>query len=320
MRTKTTGSSATLFIAVVSFIAGMLAAHVLNNGATISSLSSIATDPKNSEAAAAIDAQDDRVNDYHDLMSSIATISAQIVAAAEKAEKAAEKATDAAEKATVASEKAEKAAVDAASSVVEATAAISISSTSESIGESESSTTMSSDSDSDSLSPYDSNVAHQLFLDTAKSVEPISDKITIHRYERMYGQFLLPFYRKKPNMKFFEIGLGCDSHYGVGASAQIWKILFPEAELWEGEWNADCVEKVKEEGSILDGINVLTGDQGNVTVLDRWIEESGGGDFDVIIDDGGHQNCEVLTTFEKFWPLLRPGGLYFIEGVLRVTY
>ena len=114
-------------------------------------------------------------------------------------------------------------------------------------------------------------------------------------------------------MKFLEIGLGCDMKYGPGASVALWKKVIPQAEIWEGEYDADCVEKAKEKGQ-LDGINVLTGDQGDVDVLDRWIEESGGGDFDVIIDDGGHQNCQIWTTFVKFWPLLKPGGLYFLEG------
>ena len=35
----------------------------------------------------------------------------------------------------------------------------------------------------------------------------------------------------------------------------------------------------------------------------------------LMIDDGGHQNCQIMTTFLKLWPLLRPGGLYFLEGM-----
>jgi hypothetical protein len=95
----------------------------------------------------------------------------------------------------------------------------------------------------------------------------------------MYGQLLMPFYAGKSNMKFLEIGLGCDMSYGPGASVNVWKKLFPQAELWEAEFNAACVEKSKAEGK-LDGIKTLTGDQMNITTLDRWIEESGGADFD----------------------------------------
>ncbi len=119
-------------------------------------------------------------------------------------------------------------------------------------------------------------------------------------------------------MRFFEIGLGCDMGYGPGASVALWKTLFPEAELWEGEYNDACVKKAQMEGK-LEGINVVTGDQGDINVLDGWIEQTGGGEFDVVIDDGGHDNCQIWTTFQKFWPLLKPGGLYFIEGTLNMV-
>ena len=53
----------------------------------------------------------------------------------------------------------------------------------------------------------------------------------------------------------------------------------------------DNAEKLKE-------INVLIGDQGNTKVLDEWIEKSGR-NFDVIIDDGGHKNCQIWSSFMK---------------------
>ena len=57
------------------------------------------------------------------------------------------------------------------------------------------------------------------FKDTALSIQPVTDKIGYwttdrHRYHNMYGQFLLPLAAYKPNMKFLEIGLGCDMFYG----------------------------------------------------------------------------------------------------------
>jgi len=61
-------------------------------------------------------------------------------------------------------------------------------------------------------------------------------------------------------------------------------------------------------------LNTLVGDQGNPEVLDGWIEESGG-EFDVIIDDGGHTNCQIWTSFQKLWPTVKRGGLYFIEDM-----
>ena len=160
---------------------------------------------------------------------------------------------------------------------------------------------------------YDSRAGADFFLEVAKSFSPVTDKVTTHSYNTMYGQFLLPYARDNQNLKFLEIGLGCDMHYGPGASVNIWKTLLPSAEIWEAEYDAKCVEKAVKNG-MLDGIHPLTGDQGNVTVLDGWIEQSGG-NFDVIIDDGGHNTCQIWTSFLKLWPGLKSGGLYFIEGM-----
>uniref|UniRef100_A0A7S3L7I1 Methyltransferase domain-containing protein n=1 Tax=Amphora coffeiformis TaxID=265554 RepID=A0A7S3L7I1_9STRA len=161
---------------------------------------------------------------------------------------------------------------------------------------------------------YDSTHGEEYFLKTAQSLLPVTDKVTTHTYQIMYGQYLLPFYKEKPHMKMLEIGLGCDMGYGPGASVAVWKKLFPEAELWEAEFDGKCVEKAKANG-MLEGLHVLVGDQGNPAVLDQWIEQSGGADFDVVIDDGGHQNCQIWTSFLKLWPHLKPNGLYFIEDM-----
>ncbi len=151
-----------------------------------------------------------------------------------------------------------------------------------------------------------------LFFSTAKSLSPVTDKVTTHSYQIMYGRFLLPYYQQNPSMKMLEIGLGCDMNYGPGASTAVWKKLFPEAELWEAEYNYQCVQKHQDDK--LKGFFVLTGDQMDDTVLDSWVELSGG-NFDVVIDDGGHQNCQIWHSFLKLWPTVKPGGLYFIEDL-----
>jgi len=152
-----------------------------------------------------------------------------------------------------------------------------------------------------------------LYYDAAKSLTPITDKVTTHTYQIMYGKFLLPYYRNNPTMKMLEIGLGCDMNYGPGASIALYKELFPKADLWEAEYDGECVKKSIKKGE-LHGVNTLVGDQGNDTVLDSWIEQSGG-NFDVVIDDGGHQNCQIWHSFKKLWSAVKPGGLYFIEDM-----
>ncbi len=138
-----------------------------------------------------------------------------------------------------------------------------------------------------------------------------TDKITHHSYELIYGGFLLPLVEKakrtNSKLKVMEIGLGCDSGYGPGKSVAVWKALYGKhADIWEAEFVAECVTKTKAEGK-MEGISVVTGDQGNKTVVERWVQETGG-NFNVIIDDGGHHNKQIKTTFDVLWDqALLPG-------------
>lgn len=129
----------------------------------------------------------------------------------------------------------------------------------------------------------------------------------------MYGIFLLPYAENKPDMKFLEIGLGCNMKYGPGASVALWKHLFPNAELWEAEYVKDGVDTARKRGQ-LEGINTLVGDQADISTLNQWIKTSGG-NFDIIIDDGGHHNCMINNSFDTLWPQLQPGGIYFVEDL-----
>jgi hypothetical protein len=38
-----------------------------------------------------------------------------------------------------------------------------------------------------------------------------------------------------------------------------------------------------------------------------------GGQFDLIVDDGGHDGAVVRRSFALLWPLVRPGGYYVVE-------
>lgn len=162
-----------------------------------------------------------------------------------------------------------------------------------------------------------------LFLQVAKTCSgslPITDKVNTHDYESMYGDLLLPYLRNsyrmgKGGVKFLEIGLGCDMRYGPGASLQLWKTLLicPGDDIWFGEYNSTCVEKFKEDG-VLEGINTVVGDQGDPSTLKGWIAKSKG-DFDVIVDDGGHDQSQIFESFEHLWPTVKKGGLYFIEDL-----
>merc|ERR1712196_538605 len=123
----------------------------------------------------------------------------------------------------------------------------------------------------------------------------------------------MPLQQQQPRPKVLEIGLGCTMGYGPGQSARTWRKVLPDAELWEAEYDADCVAQHR---GVLEslGIRALTGDQGNRTTLKRWVAESGGS-FDAIIDDGSHRNGDILASFDVLWHALNPGGVYFLEDL-----
>lgn len=83
------------------------------------------------------------------------------------------------------------------------------------------------------------------------------------------------------------------------------------------EYDAKCVLSHQANLTRL-GIQVVTGDQSDIPTLHKWINQTGG-NFDVIIDDGGHANHQIYNSFHLlFFKALKPGGAYFIED-LQVT-
>jgi hypothetical protein len=79
------------------------------------------------------------------------------------------------------------------------------------------------------------------FYDTAHAMPVVTDKVVKHRYQLLYGRYLLPLGEAREKngvpIKMLEIGLGCNMQYGSGASVALWKRLFgPTAQLWEADY------------------------------------------------------------------------------------
>ena len=68
---------------------------------------------------------------------------------------------------------------------------------------------------------------------------------------------------------------------------------------------------------MIKGGDLRIGSQVDSKFLASVVEEMGG--IDVVIDDGSHISQHVIKSFEILYPMLSPGGLYFIED-LHTSY
>ena len=104
-----------------------------------------------------------------------------------------------------------------------------------------------------------------------------------------------------------------------GHSGKIWVELFNNVEFIE--YDGECISKYK---NMIDqsGYLVHVGSQEDVIFLEelkeseRWKENG----LDIIIDDGGHWNKQIIISFLSLWPILNDGGLYFIEDFQESAY
>lgn len=130
-----------------------------------------------------------------------------------------------------------------------------------------------------------------------------TDKWNAHWYAQHYEKHFAPFRWKRLNI--LEIGIGgyADPDSG-GESLLTWKHYFPRARVF----GLDIEPKQHLDES---RIRTIRGSQVDAELLRSLSTEVGG--FDIVIDDGSHENQHVVATFEVLFPLLRAGGLYAVE-------
>lgn len=93
-----------------------------------------------------------------------------------------------------------------------------------------------------------------------------------------------------------------------GGSLKIWRDFFPEAEIV----GVDTLESCKDHAG--DRISIVIGDQASVKFLETL------GNFDIIIDDGGHYMTQQQVSMNTLLAnQLNDGGLYVIED-LHTSY
>ncbi len=124
-----------------------------------------------------------------------------------------------------------------------------------------------------------------------------SDKgATAHRYVDHYERHLGPL--RHHVMSVLEIGVY------RGASLQMWRDYFPNAEIYGLDINKVSVSGPR--------IHTVRGDQSDEALLAQVREL---GPFDVIIDDGSHFGSDVHATFGGLFDSLQADGMYVIEDM-----
>jgi len=144
------------------------------------------------------------------------------------------------------------------------------------------------------------------------------DKAWRHHYDIGYSNYLQNM-RYQP-LRVLEIGLGCDQPQ-IGLSVLLWEEYLPNARLTMIEYDAKCTHKWAAEHrgrGPKGGVQFFTGDQSDRAFLQRVIREDGG-NYDIIIDDGGHFMHHQIVSFEELWRHVKKGGIYIVED-LNTSY
>ena len=134
-----------------------------------------------------------------------------------------------------------------------------------------------------------------------------TDKGIDHDYTPVYESYFTSL--RKQHLKFLEIG------FYKGSSARMWDAYFPQADL-------HFIDIIPEAFTYANGLSSRCQfhivDQANKDDLLRFIQKVGG-DFDIIIDDGGHTMNQQITSFKTLFPYVKSGGIYIIED-LHTSY
>jgi hypothetical protein len=122
-----------------------------------------------------------------------------------------------------------------------------------------------------------------------------------HNYCTKYEKYL-PF-KRDSYIRILEIGVA------AGGSLDMWAAYYPNAIWVVGmDINPDCKKFENPEQKIF----IEIGSQTDESRLLKIISDYGGG-FDLIIDDGSHQQDDMLQTFKVLFRYLNPQGVYILE-------
>ncbi len=127
-----------------------------------------------------------------------------------------------------------------------------------------------------------------------------SDKCPFHHnYVVIYEMLFSPLRRR--DIRLLEIGV-LD-----GDSMRLWEAYFPSAQIF----GLDIASKTQHDSR---RVKTLVADQGKREDLTKAIAATGG-NFDVVLDDGGHTMAQQQISFGTLFPAIKSGALYIIEDI-----
>ena len=125
-----------------------------------------------------------------------------------------------------------------------------------------------------------------------------TDKSYLHNYLDFYETHISKY--KNEKIRLLEIGIG------HGASLKMWEEYFPNAEIFGVDIDKKCLKYIYKSGRV----KTLIGDQSN-----RIFLNSIQGEFDIILDDGGHTMSQQMISFGCLFKKLKSEGIYIIENI-----
>ncbi len=118
-------------------------------------------------------------------------------------------------------------------------------------------------------------------------------------------------HRRDKIKTLLELGLG------NGGGVEMWEEYFPNAEIYAvDKIGTNLLENKRQIRTRLESkprIHFRLGDQADEEFLQEVSDEVG--EWDIVIDDASHIARDQIISFEKLWPRVKPGGIYFIEDI-----
>ena len=124
------------------------------------------------------------------------------------------------------------------------------------------------------------------------------------------GQYL-SFYDSLWNDFRDEYKKVCEIGVKHGGSIRLWAEYFPNANVY-------AIDAIQENYDNVPDHERVFGFFGNTRERNtaKEFEQTFGGDFDFILDDGCHQTSAQQIALGSFFPLVKSGGYYVIEDIL----